>query len=238
MRQARLWHAVAPDAIIENVYGPTELTVACTEFQLPRDSRKWPATSNDTVPIGPVYDFLEHVVLDEDGHPAEEGELCVRGSQRFNGYLDRGDDAGRFLSFDGIRAVTYDCGEPLTAQHYYRTGDRVRVESGHWVHLGRLDDQVKVRGYRIELGEVEAAMRTHPDVSQAIVVAVRSGDETEMVAFHTGSPVDSTAFLLWLRKQIPLHMVPRRYQHIDSLPLNANGKVDRGALRDMVTNRA
>ena len=238
MRQARLWHAVAPDAIIENVYGPTELTVACTEFQLPRDSRKWPATSNDTVPIGPVYDFLEHVVLDEDGHPAEEGELCVRGSQRFNGYLDRGDDAGRFLSFDGIRAVTYDCGEPLTAQHYYCTGDRVRVESGHWVHLGRLDDQVKVRGYRIELGEVEAAMRTHPDVSQAIVVAVRSGDETEMVAFHTGSPVDSTAFLLWLRKQIPVHMVPRRYQHIDSLPLNANGKVDRGALRDMVTNRA
>ena len=48
----------------------------------------WPATSNDTVPIGPVYDFLDHVVLDEDGCSAADGELCVRGAQRFDGYLD------------------------------------------------------------------------------------------------------------------------------------------------------
>jgi acyl-coenzyme A synthetase/AMP-(fatty) acid ligase len=236
-RQALAWHEVAPGSVIENVYGPTELTVACTEYRLPRDPREWPETSNDTVSIGPVYDFLDFIVLDDDGNLAEEGELCVRGPQRFDGYLDRADDVGRFLSFDGRPAVAYDGTAPLTAEHYYRTGDRVRLESGRWVHLGRLDNQVKVRGYRIELGEVEAAMRKHPEVSQAIVIAVRSGDETELVGFHTGEPVDSTAFLLWLRKQIPVHMVPRRYHHLDALPLNVNGKVDRGRLRELLADR-
>ncbi|MET1071833.1 MAG: HAD-IIIC family phosphatase, partial [Umezawaea sp.] len=104
-RQALAWHEVAPDSVLENVYGPTELTVACTEYRLPRDPRDWPGTSNDTVSIGPVYDFLDFVVLDEDGNLAEEGELCVRGSQRFDGYLDPADDAGRFLAFDGGPAV-------------------------------------------------------------------------------------------------------------------------------------
>ncbi|MFT7839332.1 amino acid adenylation domain-containing protein [Saccharothrix sp. BKS2] len=235
VRQAAAWHAVAPDAVVENVYGPTELTVACTEYRLPDDPADWPETSNDTVPIGPVYDFLDRVVLDEDGRPAQEGELCVRGSQRFDGYLDPGDNAGRFLAFDGGRAEPYDGDGPLTPAHYYRTGDRVRVERGEWVHLGRLDNQVKVRGYRIELGEVEAAMRKHPDVSQAVVIAHRRGDDTELVGFHTGSPVESTAFLLWLRKKIPVHMVPRRYVHLDALPLNANGKADRGRLRELLT---
>ncbi|MFC5057159.1 amino acid adenylation domain-containing protein [Saccharothrix xinjiangensis] len=234
-RQAAAWHAVAPDAVIENVYGPTELTVACTEHRLPRDRAEWPETSNDTVPIGPVYDFLDWVVLDEDGRPAQEGELCVRGAQRFDGYLDPGDNAGRFLAFDGERAEPYDGDGPLTPGHYYRTGDRVRLERGEWVHLGRLDNQVKVRGYRIELGEVEAAMRKHPDVSQAVVIAHRRGDDTELVGFHTGSPVEPTAFLLWLRKKIPVHMVPRRYVHLDALPLNANGKADRGRLRELLT---
>lgn len=224
MRQAGLWHGVAPDAIIENVYGPTELTVACTEYRLPQDPGDWPRTSNDTVPIGPVYDFLEHRVIDEEGRPVQEGELVVRGSQRFDGYLDPGDNQGRFV----------DLADELTPEHYYRTGDRVRVEDGQWVHLGRLDNQVKVRGYRIELGEVEAAMRKHPDVSQAIVVAVREGDETELVGFYTGAQVEATKFLLWLRKQIPVHMVPRKYRHLDALPLNANGKVDRPELRDMI----
>jgi len=234
LRQAAAWREVAPDTIIENVYGPTELTVACTEYQLPHHPEQWPVTSNDTVPIGPVYDFLDFVVLDADGRRAEEGELCVRGSQRFDGYLDAGDDAGRFLSFDGERSAVYTGNGPLTAQHYYRTGDRIRLESGRWVHLGRLDNQVKIRGYRVELGEVEAAMRKHPNVSQAIVIAERTGDETELVGFHTGSPVEPTAFLLWLRKQIPVHMVPRRFRHVPELPLNANGKVDRGELREQL----
>jgi acyl-CoA synthetase (AMP-forming)/AMP-acid ligase II len=234
MGQARAWRSIAPAATIENVYGPTELTVACTVYQLPADPDRWPSTSNDTVPIGPIYDFLDWVVLDGDGRPATDGELCVRGSQRFDGYLDPADDAGRFLTHEDGRTEIHDGTGALTGRHYYRTGDRVRLENGEWVHLGRLDNQVKIRGYRVELGEIEAAMRRHDDVLDAVVLAERVGEETELVGCYTGSPVAATAFLLWLRKRIPVHMVPRRYRHLDALPLNPNGKVDRGRLRDLL----
>ncbi|MGW2057043.1 amino acid adenylation domain-containing protein [Streptomyces sp. NPDC001840] len=225
--QTAAWHTVAPEATLVNVYGPTELTVACTEYTLPAEIADWPKTSNDTVPIGPVYGFLEHLVLDEQGHPAEEGELVVRGSQRFDGYLDPADNSGRFLLHGGDGAAVYDGTGELTAEHYYRTGDRVRWEDGHLVHLGRLDNQVKVRGYRIELGEIEAALRRHAAVQQAVVVALRRGDETELVGCYTGEPAEPGILARALRKQLPLHMVPRRFRHLATMPLNANGKIDR-----------
>jgi amino acid adenylation domain-containing protein len=224
--QARAWHAVAPDARIENVYGPTELTVACTEYTLPADRDQWPSTSNDTVPIGPVYEFLDHLVLDENGKPAEEGELCVRGSQRFGGYLDANDNDGRFLP-DG----------DLTDAQYYRTGDRVRLESGNWVHLGRLDQQVKIRGYRVELGEIEAAMRRHEDVNEAVVIATTRDGETELFGFYTGRELSTRDMLHWLRGRLPIHMVPRRFARLAKIPLNANGKADRRRLREMLMVR-
>jgi amino acid adenylation domain-containing protein len=217
--QARAWHGVAPDAEITNVYGPTELTVACTEYTLPKDPADWPETSNDTVPIGPVYDFLSYVVLDD-------GELCVRGSQRFAGYLDPSDNAGRFLP-DGLA---------LTDDHYYRTGDRVRQEDGNWVHLGRLDNQVKIRGYRIELGEIEAAVRGHDGVRDAIVIATDAGGETELVGYFTGEPLTAVELVRWLRKRLPIHMVPRRFHHLPEIPLNVNGKADRKLLREQVVS--
>ncbi|MFI5866475.1 amino acid adenylation domain-containing protein [Streptomyces sp. NPDC051546] len=240
-RQARLWAAAAPKARIENVYGPTELTVACTEFRLADDSGQWPATSNGTIPIGPVYGFLDHVVLGEDGRPAEEGELCVRGPQRFDGYLDPADDHGRFLAYDeadGRPAEVYRGETPLTPAHWYRTGDRVRLEHGALTHLGRLDNQVKVRGYRIELGEIESALRRHPALGDAVVLAVPGPDETELVACYTGDRLKGTDVMLWLRKQVPVHMVPRRYEHLDTMPLNPNGKIDRPALNREFTRAA
>jgi FkbH-like protein/amino acid adenylation domain-containing protein len=229
-RHCTAWRAVAPDTVIENVYGPTELSVTCTAYALPADRAAWPATSNDTVPIGPVYEFLEYLILDADGQPAAEGELCVRGPQRFDGYLDPSDNAGRFLRRTGTGVEGYDGTGELTAEHYYRTGDRVRVENGLLVHLGRLDNQVKVRGYRVELGEVEAAMLRHPDVLEAVAVALRRDDEVELVGVHTGAEIPAAEFMLWLRKRIPVHMVPRRYLCVPALPLNANGKADRHAL--------
>jgi len=239
-QQARLWHSVAPGAVIENVYGPTELAIACTSYRLDAAPSRWPDTSNGTVPIGPLYEFLEYVVLDERGAPAEDGELCVRGPQRFDGYLDPTDDVGRFLTHDGAHAVGYDGSSPLTDSHYYRTGDRVRFESGNLVHLGRLDNQLKVRGYRVELGEIEAVLRGHPQVGQAVVIAVRHGgppgspEQVELVGCYTGAELPPRTLVRWLRRRLPMHMVPRRFQHLDAVPLNANGKTDRGALRDLV----
>ncbi|MEU1330192.1 AMP-binding protein [Streptomyces sp. NPDC005865] len=210
--QARAWHAVAPDATLDNLYGPTELTVACAEFRLPGDPARWPVTSNGTVPIGRIYPGLEHRVV------PETGELWVRGPQRFDGYLDPGDDEGRF-----------------TADGYFRTGDRVRVEDGQLVHRGRLDDQVKIRGYRVEPSEVEAALRRLDAVTEAVVLGIGRDGVTDLVACYTGRATGRMELIRALRATLPIHLVPRRFEHLDSLPRNANGKVDRGALRRIVS---
>ncbi|MDQ3790513.1 MAG: AMP-binding protein [Actinomycetota bacterium] len=224
LRHCTAWRAVAPDTVIDNVYGPTELSVTCTAYALPADPARWPTTSNDTVPIGPVDPSLEYMIL-------ADGELCVRGGQRFDGYLDPKENVGRFITADG---EVYDGTGPLTDAHYYRTGDRVADEHGLLVHKGRLDNQVKVRGYRVELGEVEAAMLRHEHVNEAVVIALRDGDEVQLVGVHTGAPIPPSDFMLWLRKRIPVHMVPRRYLHLARLPLNANGKADRRALAEQL----
>ncbi|MDG4780094.1 amino acid adenylation domain-containing protein [Micromonospora sp. WMMD961] len=230
LRQAELWRAAAPHAVLENVYGPTELTVACTEYRLPDAQRAWPTVSNDTIPIGPVYGFLDHLILDPDGRPADDGELVVRGSQRFDGYLDPADNVGRFLLHDAAGTRVYDGTGPLTAAHYYRTGDRVRWEGGELVHLGRLDNQVKIRGYRIELGEIETALRRHPEVSEAVVVAETRDGDSRLVAFYTGVGAEPRQLRSWLRQHVPTHMIPSRFEPRASLPLNANGKIDRSQL--------
>ena len=205
--QAAAWHAAAPESAIHNLYGPTELTVACAEYRLPRDPARWPRTSNGTVPIGRLYPGMAYRI------DAETGELCVRGPQRFDGYLDPRDDAGRFTG------------------GYYRTGDRVAVEDGELVHLGRLDDQLKIRGFRVEPGEVEAALRRLPQVREAVVVAVARDGVRDLAACYTGRETPRPELVRALRATLPAHLVPRWFLHRETLPRNANGKVDRGALR-------
>ncbi|MDH6136205.1 amino acid adenylation domain-containing protein [Kitasatospora sp. MAA4] len=230
-----LWRQVAPNSEIHNLYGPTETTVNCSDYLLPADRSQWAASSNGTVPIGRVYPHLEAILLDEDGLPADDGELCVRGPQRFDGYLDPADDEGRFLAFEpGVGpAVLYD-GGGLTDRHWYRTGDRVRHENGLLVHRGRLDNQVKILGHRVEIGEVEAALRERPGVVEAAVVAAPVNGVTRLLAAYSGSAMPSAEFSHWLRARLPLYMVPLRIRHMEALPLNDNGKIDRRRLAELL----
>ncbi|MGK5543258.1 amino acid adenylation domain-containing protein [Streptomyces sp. URMC 127] len=229
LQQAEAWRAAAPGSRIENLYGPTELTISCAEYRLPADPAAWPRPANGTVPIGTLYPGLEHVVLDPAGLPCEDGELCVRGAQRFPGYLDPANNAGRFVAYDGVRAQDFDGSEPVTDDLWYRTGDRVaRQQDGQLVHLGRLDQQVKVRGYRVELGEIEAALRDQPGVRDALVVALPGADgESDLEAVCTGPDPAPERLLAALRLRLPAYMVPRGVTVYDELPLNVNGKVDR-----------
>jgi acyl-CoA synthetase (AMP-forming)/AMP-acid ligase II len=179
---------------------------------------------------------MEHLVLDPQGHLADDGELCVRGPQRFDGYLDAADNAGRFLIHEGTRARPFDAPGPVTDDLWYRTGDRVTRQDGHLVHLGRLDHQVKVRGYRVELGEIEAVLRARPGVRDALALALPGPDGThDLEAVCTGEHLDAVALLADLRRRLPAYMVPRGLSLYDDLPRNANGKVDRTAVADRLT---
>ncbi|WFE36087.1 amino acid adenylation domain-containing protein [Micromonospora sp. WMMD975] len=211
---ARAWAVAAPNSVVENLYGPTELTVTCAAHRLPADPADWPATSNGTVPIGDVYDTLDAILRDEDGGTGgDDGELCVRGPQRFAGYLDPADDEGRFVTHAG--------------QRYYRTGDRVRREHGTLVHHGRLDDQVKLRGYRIELGEIEMVLRGHPGVEDAVVLALGEGDAVTLQAVYTGAAGIAAELARRCADRLPGYMAPARIHHVAALPTNGNGKTDR-----------
>ncbi|MGW2649795.1 amino acid adenylation domain-containing protein [Streptomyces sp. NPDC001393] len=234
IEQAGAWQRAAPGSTVENLYGPTELTLSCAQYRLPADRSAWPSTANGTVPVGELYPGLEAIVVGDDGRPAATGELCVRGAQRFGGYLAPADNRGRFVTFDGFRATVWDRPAAPPEDAWYRTGDRVRDEGGCLIHLGRVDHQVKVQGYRVELGEIEAALRGHPQVAEAIVVAVR-GDDGPVVlhAVCTGTEGgvgDGDELLTLLRAELPQHMVPRSVAFWPSLPLNPNGKVDRNAI--------
>jgi acyl-CoA synthetase (AMP-forming)/AMP-acid ligase II len=216
---------------VENLYGPTELTVTCTEYRLPPSTVDWPVTRNGTVPLGEVYPHLEYAVVGADGRPAAEGELCVRGPQRFPGYLDPAQDAGRFYRWTGEGFTAPAAGTEAAAEHWYRTGDLVRREGGELVHIGRIDHQLKIRGYRVELGEIEAALRARPGVADAVVLPVAAADgETDLVAVCTGAEQPAEEVLGALRSGLPPYMVPRRLQWREDLPLNLNGKTDRHAL--------
>jgi amino acid adenylation domain-containing protein len=231
--QARTWAAAAPNSVLENLYGPTELTITCSRFRLGRDPRHWPAPANGTVPIGEVHDGHDWFLLGPDGAPAAgEGELCIRGPQRFAGYLRPEDMSGRFLRYEPPGAVHSDPG-PVTSAHWYRTGDLVRHEpSVGLIYLGRVDSQLKIRGYRIEPAEVECILRTHPSVTEAVVLGLWSGisGQLELHAFYTGTPVAEPRLAGFAAARLPSYLRPAGFTHVEALPLSANGKVDRARL--------
>jgi amino acid adenylation domain-containing protein len=230
--QAKAWLAAASHSTLDNLYGPTELTVTCTGYRLAADQGEWPVTTNDTVPIGRVNPHLAAVLLDESGLPTDDGELCVRGSQRFGGYLDAAENAGRFVEYGATDGAAQPVQGIPTAEHWYRTGDRVREQAGEFVHLGRLDDQVKIHGYRIELGEIESMLRRHPGVHDVVLLALPGPDgECSLSALYTGTDeVTEGALAELVARRLPSYMTPARYQRVDGFPINSNGKIDRRRL--------
>ncbi|WP_327066360.1 AMP-binding protein [Kitasatospora sp. NBC_01302] len=207
------WLAAAPESTLENLYGPTELTITVA-------AHRWAGEDalNDMVPIGSVHGGHQVLLLDPSGEDsAVEGELCIAGPQLTAGYLDPGDDAGRFFDRGGRR--------------YYRTGDRVRrADGGELLYLGRDDAQVQVLGVRVELAEVDAAVRNCPGVQDAVTVAVAAQGSVELAVFYTGEVVPPARLAGDLRKVLPVAIVPKRYQHLSEFPLNSNRKIDRKQL--------
>ncbi len=228
-------------ARVHNMYGPTETAVEITAHEV--------TDADDTVlPIGgPVWNSQAYV-LDTGLRPVPAGvpgELYLAGAQLANGYLARPDlTADRFLA--------NPFGAPGTRM--YRTGDLMTwTADGELNFLGRTDFQVKVRGLRIELGEVEAALLALPSVAQAVVL-VRDdhGTGPQLVAYLVPDPatastgaaldgsvasgpartnlLDADSLRTELSRTLPAYMIPSGFVVLDTLPVNASGKLDRKAL--------
>ena len=223
-----------------NNYGPAENTVISTFGVVsPGEAERLPTIGRpaENVAVELLDDQLRPIEPDEAG-PGRVGEIYLGGAQLARGYIGRPDlTAERFVP----HPRPGHAGERL-----YRTGDLGRwLPGGELDFVGRTDDQVQLRGQRIELGEVTAVLTGHPDVSAAYVAAPRPvagvaanggpGDgASHLVAYL--APVDlrrvPTADRLrgYLAEQLPAYMVPSAFVVLESLPYNANGKVDRDAL--------
>ncbi|WDZ85825.1 non-ribosomal peptide synthetase [Micromonospora cathayae] len=221
----RPWFAAYGDRRPElvNMYGITETTVHVTA-RIIRESD----TGRDRSPIGrPIADLRLHL-LDRQGRPVapgERGELYVAGPGVARGYLRRPAlTAQRFLP---------DPDGPPGARMYH-SGDLASVApDGELVIHGRADDQIQFRGFRIELGEVEHALRAVPGVRHGVVVPEDDGDDLRLVAYVVTDDGATPDVRAALAEQLPAHAVPAETRLVASLPLTANGKVDRSALADV-----
>ncbi|MGW8391850.1 amino acid adenylation domain-containing protein [Pseudoduganella sp. HUAS MS19] len=206
---------------LQNLYGPTETTIHVTQWTCRDDGQA-------LVPIGrPIAETTAYVLDESLGLVPRgvAGELYIGGDLLGRGYLGRaGLTAERFVA------------DPFGARggRLYRTGDLVRWNAeGQIEYLGRIDHQVKIRGLRIELGEVEAALLAQPELREAVVVARDSPAGTRLVAYvsaKAGQAADPAVLRGKLGRALPDYMVPGLIMALPSLPLNANGKVDRKAL--------
>jgi amino acid adenylation domain-containing protein len=205
-----------PGLEVVNIYGPTETCIDATAHI---------ATGADCataiLPIGRPLANYRTYILNAHMSPVGAGvtgELYIGGAGLARGYVNAPElTAERFVD---------DPFEP--GARLYRTGDRARWRRDGCIEfLGRADAQVKIRGFRVEPGEIEAQLRNQPGVREAAVVQ----HDTNLIAYYTGSGAPNAEALRdGIAAILPSHMVPAAFVHLDQLPLNPNGKLDRKAL--------
>ncbi|MGP6419790.1 non-ribosomal peptide synthetase [Pseudomonas putida] len=213
-----------------NAYGPTETVVMPLASLAPEVLEE----GAGSVPIGSVIGDRVAYILDADLALVPQGatgELFVGGAGLAQGYHDRpGISAERFVA------------DPFAADggRMYRTGDLVRQRADGLVeYLGRIDHQVKIRGFRIELGEIETRLLDHASIREAVVLALDAPSGKQLVGYLVSEVAEQgeaqqaslrEALKSHLKAQLPDYMVPTHLILLASMPLTANGKLDRRAL--------
>jgi amino acid adenylation domain-containing protein len=224
----RDWFKLYPAIPLVNPYGATE----CSDDMTHETIRSWPKTGGPPrVPIGrPVTNMRLHA-LDRTLEPLPigvPGELWIGGVGVGPGYF--GDPARTAEVF-----LPDPWGEP--GARIYRTGDLGRqLPDGSFDFLGRIDHQVKVRGFRIELEEVESCLAQHPAVRESVALVEAGelgGTDGQLVVYltvHPGADLTAEELRRFVGERLPAYMIPSIFVVLQAMPLNANGKIDRGAL--------
>ncbi len=223
------WMRRLPHVTFTNLYGPTEATIASSFYTVPR----CPRDASESIPIGTPCAGEELLVLDAALNPVppgEIGDIFIAGVGLSPGYWrDRQKTDSAFLP---------DPRSDRVGELIYHTGDLGRVRGDGLVeYLGRADSQIKSRGYRIELGEIEAALNNIAEVRECAVVGVDSGgfEGTAICCAYApvaGPSMDAAHLRRELAKALPQYMFPSRWEQLDVLPKNMNGKIDRRAVRE------
>jgi D-alanine--poly(phosphoribitol) ligase subunit 1 len=212
------WKKYLNNALFSNLYGPTEITVDCTYIILERDY-----DIDEELPIGVPCLNTNILVLDNNNHLVTKanvlGELCVRGSSLALGYYNDPKKTAQAFVQNPLN--------PHYPEHIYRTGDVVYYnERGELMYKGRKDFQIKHMGYRIELGEIETAVLAIAGIDKACVL-YDTVNKNIVLVYESDVKKSQKDILLSLLSKLPKYMLPTRFEYVESMPLNINGKIDR-----------
>ncbi|WP_026664633.1 amino acid adenylation domain-containing protein [Butyrivibrio sp. FC2001] len=226
-KELNFWREYLPNAVYSNLYGPTEITDACTFYTIDREF-----SNDESLPIGKPMPNTEILLLDEENHlittnqQGKIGELCVKGTCLAVGYYKNPE-----------KTNTAFVQNPLNDRYeekIYRTGDLASYnEYGELIYNGRKDFQIKHLGHRIELGEIETAASSFETIIRNC--CLYDTKHSRIVMFVTSTcEVDREELRNKLAKLVPSYMLPEKIIKLDSMPLNDNGKIDRNKLKEMI----
>lgn len=222
--QYKLWREACPNTEFFNLYGPTEATGMSTFWHANRELEE-----GEVIPIGNPFRNTQILLLDEKGNATavgEVGEIYIRGTCVTLGYFNNKEKTDEAFVQN-----------PLNKSYpelVYRTGDLAKYNKhGELVFVSRRDSQIKHMGHRIELGEIEAALANCNGVNRAC--CVYNGEQKKIFAFYVGD-IDETSLTKELKTLLPRYMIPGVLEKLESMPLTANGKLDRKLLSEIAKN--
>lgn len=219
-KQLKYWMKKHPDALYSNLYGPTEITVDCTYFNVPID---W---AGEDLPIGIPCRNTDILILDDNDKLSDAGELCVRGSSLALGYWGDTEKSNKVFIQNPLHNNYRD--------FIYRTGDLVRVQDDLIYFLGRKDFQIKHNGYRIELGEIETIV-SNLDCVASCVAGYLMQQKAIYLCVILANHINLIEFRKLLMEKLPRYMMPTKIVFYENFPMTSNGKINRLVLRDQLT---
>jgi amino acid adenylation domain-containing protein len=222
IKQFNIWKSTLPEAKFTNLYGPTEATGMSCYFKVERNFEE-----GEVLPIGRPFRNTEIILLDTNNKiPAkgELGEICIRGTSLTLGY---------YRAFEKTNEVFVQ--NPLNDAYpelIYRTGDIGKYnERGELIFVSRKDYQIKHMGHRIELGEIEVNVNMIEGIKSACCIYDK--EKEKIMLFYVGD-ISTKDVASSLKQRLPRYMIPNSIELLETMPLTANGKIDRVLLKEKI----
>ncbi len=222
-KQLNVWRKFLPEVLYANLYGPTEITDACTFYIVDREF-----ADEEPLPIGRPMPNTDILVLNEKDEPVtgdESGELCVRGTSLSMGYYKNPEKTREAFVQNPLNQAVPEL--------IYRTGDIVKYnERGEIIYLSRKDFQIKHMGHRIELGEIETAVSSLPEISLNCCLY---DEKHQKIVLFIEEELDKAFINAKISHLVPEYMLPNKVITVEKMPINANGKIDRVKLKEYIS---